>query len=90
MLLSAWKFAEEEEELRVQGPGVNEVSFHTRPHHNVHSTLGVDWKFASSYQAGSALNNSQKKSTKILGIFDLKKNKNYTKNKRILENIHRN
>ena len=24
------------------GPGVNEVSFRTRPHHNVHSTLGVD------------------------------------------------
>jgi hypothetical protein len=21
---------------------VNEVSFHTRPHHNVHNTLGVD------------------------------------------------
>jgi hypothetical protein len=34
---------EEEEELRVQrGPGVNEVSFRARPHHNVHSTLGVD------------------------------------------------
>jgi hypothetical protein len=26
----------------VQGPGVNEVSFRTRPHHNVHHTLGVD------------------------------------------------
>jgi hypothetical protein len=24
------------------GPDVNEVSFRTRPHHNVHSTLGVD------------------------------------------------
>jgi hypothetical protein len=23
-------------------PGVNEVSFRARPHHNVHSTLGVD------------------------------------------------
>jgi hypothetical protein len=33
---------EEEEELRVQGPSVNEVSFHARPHHNVHRTLGVD------------------------------------------------
>jgi hypothetical protein len=34
---------EEEEELWVQrGPGVNEVSFRTRPHHNAHSTLGVD------------------------------------------------
>jgi hypothetical protein len=25
-----------------RGPGVNEVSFRARPHHNVHSTLGVD------------------------------------------------
>jgi hypothetical protein len=25
-----------------RGPGVNEVSFHARPHHNVHNTLGVD------------------------------------------------
>jgi hypothetical protein len=33
---------EEEEELRVQGPGVNEVSFRARPHHGVHRTLGVD------------------------------------------------
>jgi hypothetical protein len=33
---------EEEEELRVLGPGVNEVSFRARPHHNVHNTLGVD------------------------------------------------
>jgi hypothetical protein len=24
------------------GPGVNEVSFHARPHRSVHSTLGVD------------------------------------------------
>jgi hypothetical protein len=32
---------EEEEELRVQGPGVNEVSFCARPHHNVHRTLGM-------------------------------------------------
>jgi hypothetical protein len=23
-------------------PGVNEVSFRARPHHNVHGTLGVD------------------------------------------------
>jgi hypothetical protein len=35
--------AEEEEELHVQeGPGMNEVSFRARPHHSVHSTLGVD------------------------------------------------
>jgi hypothetical protein len=33
---------EEEEELRVQGPGVNEVSFRAGPHHNVHCTLEVD------------------------------------------------
>jgi hypothetical protein len=32
---------EEEEELRVQGPGMNEVSFCARPYHNVHRTLGV-------------------------------------------------
>jgi hypothetical protein len=32
---------EEEEELRVQGPGMNEVSFRARPHHNMHRTLGV-------------------------------------------------
>jgi hypothetical protein len=33
----------EEEELRVQrGPGVNEVALRERPHHNVHSRLGVD------------------------------------------------
>jgi hypothetical protein len=34
----------EEEELWVQryGPGVNEVSFRARPHHSLHSTLGVD------------------------------------------------
>jgi hypothetical protein len=32
----------EEEELRVEGPGVNEVSFRARPHHSVHHTLGVD------------------------------------------------
>jgi hypothetical protein len=34
---------EKEKELRVlrYGPGVNEVSFCKRPHHNVHSTLGV-------------------------------------------------
>jgi hypothetical protein len=32
---------EEEEELWVQGPGVNEVSFRARLHHNVHRTLGV-------------------------------------------------
>jgi hypothetical protein len=25
-----------------KGPGVNEVSFRARPHHNVHRTLGVD------------------------------------------------
>jgi hypothetical protein len=25
-----------------QGPGVNEVSFRSRPHHNMHCTLGVD------------------------------------------------
>jgi hypothetical protein len=25
-----------------KGPDVNEVSFCARPHHNVHSTLGVD------------------------------------------------
>jgi hypothetical protein len=25
-----------------RGPGVNEVSFRARPHHNVHITLGVD------------------------------------------------
>jgi hypothetical protein len=32
-----------EEELRVQrGPDVDKVSFHARPDHNVHSTLGVD------------------------------------------------
>jgi hypothetical protein len=37
---------EEEEELRAQGPGVNEVSFRARPHHNVHHTLGVAWKHA--------------------------------------------
>jgi hypothetical protein len=29
-------------ELRVEGPGVNEVSFRARPHHSVHRTLGVD------------------------------------------------
>jgi hypothetical protein len=29
---------EEEEELRIQGYGVNEVSFRSRPHHNVHRT----------------------------------------------------
>jgi hypothetical protein len=41
--LLVWSFKEEEEELRVQrGPDVNEVSFRARPHHNVHSTLGVD------------------------------------------------
>jgi hypothetical protein len=34
--------SEEEEELRVRGPGMNEVSFRARPHHNVHRTLGVD------------------------------------------------
>jgi hypothetical protein len=34
---------EEEEELLVQrGPGVNEVSFCARPHHNMHSTLEVN------------------------------------------------
>jgi hypothetical protein len=33
---------EEEEELWVLGPDVNEVSFRARPHHNVHRTLGVD------------------------------------------------
>jgi hypothetical protein len=33
---------EEEEELRVKRPGVNEVSFRARPHHNVHRTLGVN------------------------------------------------
>ena len=33
---------EEEEELQVGWPGVNEGSFHARPHHNVHCTLGVD------------------------------------------------
>jgi hypothetical protein len=33
---------EEEEELRVGRPGVNEVSFRARPHHNVHRILGVD------------------------------------------------
>jgi hypothetical protein len=27
---------------RRRGPGVNEVSFRARPHHNVHGTLGVD------------------------------------------------
>jgi hypothetical protein len=26
----------------LEGPGVNEVSFRTRPHHRVHRTLGVD------------------------------------------------
>jgi hypothetical protein len=36
-------YGKEEEELRVQrGPGMNEVSFRARPHHNVHITLGVD------------------------------------------------
>jgi hypothetical protein len=25
-----------------KGPGVNEMSFRARPHHNVHCTLGVD------------------------------------------------
>jgi hypothetical protein len=25
-----------------RGPGMNKVSFRARPHHNVHSTLGVD------------------------------------------------
>jgi hypothetical protein len=34
--------SKEEEELRVQEPNVNEVSFCARPHHNVHHTLGVD------------------------------------------------
>ena len=33
---------EEEEELRVGWPGVNEVSFRARPHYNVQRTLGVD------------------------------------------------
>jgi hypothetical protein len=38
---------QEEEERRRRtpgpgGPGVNEVSFRARPHHNVHRTLGVD------------------------------------------------
>jgi hypothetical protein len=42
MRLNEKKPKEEEEELWVQGPGVNEVSFRTRPHHNVHHTLGVD------------------------------------------------
>jgi hypothetical protein len=28
--------------LGPEGPGVNEVSFCARPHHNVHRTLGVD------------------------------------------------
>jgi hypothetical protein len=35
-------WCEKKEELRVQGPGVNEVSFRARPHHNVHRTLGCE------------------------------------------------
>jgi hypothetical protein len=33
---------QEEEELRVQGPSMNEVSFRARPHHSMHRTLGSD------------------------------------------------
>jgi hypothetical protein len=40
-ILWIWDFIEEEE-LRVQGLGMNEVSFRARPHHSVHCTLGVD------------------------------------------------
>jgi hypothetical protein len=36
------KNVEEEEELRALRPGMNEASFRTRPHHNVHRTMGVD------------------------------------------------
>jgi hypothetical protein len=32
----------QEEELRVLGPGVNEVSFRARPHCNVYRTLEID------------------------------------------------
>jgi hypothetical protein len=37
-----WQGEEEEELWGQRGPGVNEVSFRARPHHNAHSTLGVD------------------------------------------------
>jgi hypothetical protein len=43
-----WCYLKEEEELRVKGPGVNEVSFRARPHHNMHRTLGV-WCYLQYY-----------------------------------------
>jgi hypothetical protein len=34
------------------GPGVNEVSFRTRPHHNVHNTLEIDKSYWPSVEGG--------------------------------------